>query len=361
MIVCTNCHRPLPDEGHPFRCPTCGGLLDFAAPFHFDPSQVDAGQPGIWRYRHTFELPEAAPVITLGEGQTPLVWAEAFERQVAFKLEFLNPSASFKDRGSAVLLSSLCSQGVDAAVEDSSGNAGASFAAYAGRAGVEATVYVPESASGPKRDQIAAYGARVIAVPGPRSRAAEAVLQAVEQGAVYASHAYLPWHLAGYATCAYELVDQLGEGPGSVLVPAGQGGFLLGLSRGFKALKNAGVIEHLPVLVGVQARACAPLWAVSRYGHEGLSWVAEGPTVAEGIRILRPLRGDAVLREVEAGGGLFVSVEEDEILSGRDQLARKGFYVEATSAVVWDALAQTAGQIRDPVVAILTGSGLKST
>ncbi len=230
------------------------------------------------------------------------------------------------------MVSFLASRKVRAAVEDSSGNAGASFAAYAARAGIQARVFVPETASGPKRSQIEAYGAEVTPVPGPRSNAAQAVIQAAEKGTAYASHAYLPFNLPGYATVAYEIYEQLGQAPGTLVSPVGQGGLLLGASRGFAALKKAGLIRNLPRLVGVQARACAPLWALSSYGPDGLAWVTEAPTLAEGVRVRYPLRGDAVLKAVEESGGQFLVVDEADILPGRDQLARRGFYVEPTSA-----------------------------
>lgn len=360
-IQCSNCGRAYPDEGTPYRCTVCGGLFDFQTLPPFDPALKGREKTGIWKYRHTLRLPEDAPEITLGEGSTPLVFAEAFGKQVAFKCEYLNPSGSFKDRGSAAILSFLAAKGVTSAVEDSSGNAGASFAAYAARAGVKARVYVPEAASGPKRKQIEAYGADVIPVPGPRSNAAEAVLKAVEEGAVYASHAYLPFNIPGYATAAYEIYEQLGQLPGSVIVPAGQGGLALGLRRGFDAIKAA--TEKTgggPLLFAVQARACAPLWAVSQYGAAGLGWVTEGQTLAEGVRVSKPLRGDAVLQAVETSGGGFLAVDEGAILRGRDELAGRGFYVEPTSAIVWDALEQVATQAPEPVVVVLTGSGLKS-
>jgi threonine synthase len=237
---------------------------------------------------------------------------------------------------------------VDSAVEDSSGNAGASFAAYAARAGLKARVYVPDSASGPKRAQIEAYGAEVVRIMGPRSNTAEAVRRAADDGAVYASHAYLPFNLPGYATIAYELAEQLGEAPGTVITPAGQGGLLLGIARGFEALLKAGVIERMPVLVGVQARACAPLWALLSYGRAGLAWVAEANTLAEGIRISFPLRGDAVLETLSQHKGTILAVDEEEILPGRKALASMGFYVEPTSAVVWGALEQISDQAAEP-------------
>ncbi len=358
-VVCTNCGRPYPEEATPYRCPTCGGVFDFTGLPPFDPGLVDNNLPGIWRYRHTFYEPATLPIVTLGEGNTPLVWAGAFDRQVAFKLEYLNPTGSFKDRGSAPMVSFLAAQGVSTAVEDSSGNAGSSFAAYAARAGIAARVYVPDYASGPKRTQIQAYGAELVRILGPRSNASQAVRRAADQGAIYASHVFLPFGLAGFATLAYELVDQLGELPGSILMPVGQGSLLLGMARGFEALKAAGVTGTVPQFIGVQALACAPLFAVSTAGAAGLRWVTEGPTLAEGIRIKRPERGDVVLKAVEASGGRFIAVDEPDIMPGRDRLARLGLFVEPTSAVVWPALAQVAASAPEPIVVILTGSGFK--
>ena len=358
-VSCTRCGRAYPPDGVPYCCPACGGLYDFQSTLPFDPAQVDRSLPGIWHYRHTFGLaPESEPV-SLGEGNTPLVWAEAFGRKIAFKCEFLNPSGSFKDRGSTVIATRLKSQGVTEVVEDSSGNAGASLAAYAARAGIKARIFVPESASGPKRRQIEAYGAELVPIPGSRSDVAEAVRKVADAGGAYASHAYLLFNLPGYATAAYEIVEQLGQMPGAVVVPAGQGGFLLGLARGFDALCVAGNSNIRPMMVGVQARACAPLWAMFTAGGEGPGLVAENRTLAEGVRVRYPLRGDAVLKAVAASHGCMCAADEQEILPARDALARLGFYVEPTSAIVWSALPQMAGKLPDPVVVILTGSGYK--
>jgi threonine synthase len=358
-ISCTNCGRDYPSDGVPYCCPTCGGLYDFSAALHSDSAQVDRSLPGIWRYRHTFGLAPDLEPVSLGEGNTPLVWAQAFGRRVAFKCEYLNPSGSFKDRGSTVIATWLKAHGVAEAVEDSSGNAGASFAAYAARAGMRARIFVPESASGPKRRQIEAYGAELVPVSGARSDVADAVRGEAEKGAAYASHAYLPFNLPGYATAAYEIFEQLGQMPGAVVVPAGQGGLLLGLERGFAALRVAGNLNMWPMMIGAQARACAPLWAMFTAGGEGLGFVAENPTLAEGVRVLHPLRGEAVLAAVTASRGFMVAVDEQEILPARDALAHLGFYVEPTSAIVWSALAQMQGKLPDPVVIILTGSGYK--
>lgn len=360
-IRCTSCRRLYPEQGVPYRCPTCGGLFDFVETPAFDPAQVEKDQPGVWRYRHALGLPADAPQLTLGEGNTPLVQRHVFGREVAFKLEFPNPTGSYKDRGAATLVSFLLSRGVQAAVEDSSGNAGAAFAAYAAVAGIQAKVFAPDSASAPKRRQIEAYGTEVARILGPRSNAAQAVLRAVEQGAVYASHAYLPHVLPGYATLAYELVEQLGAAPGAVILPVGQGNLLLSIGRGFESLLRSRQIERLPRLVGVQAMACAPLWALYRYGAAGLAWATEGETLAEGVRVRHPARGDAVMQLIARQQGILTAVEEADILPGREQLARLGFYVEPTSAIVWNALEQLIDQLPQPIVVVLTGSGLKAS
>ncbi len=360
-ISCSNCGRAYPPNGLPYRCPTCGGLYDFHTPLPFDLAQVDWSQPGIWRYRHTFGLSPDSEPVSLGEGSTPLLWAEVFGRKVAFKCEFLNPSGSFKDRGSAVITAWLQLRGINEAVEDSSGNAGASFAAYAARAGIKARVFVPESASGPKRRQIEAYGAELVPVPGSRTDVAEAARAEADGGTAYASHTYQPFNLPGYATAAYEIFEQLGNKmPGAVVLPAGQGGLLLGLVCGFDALRIArNSNNNTPRIIGVQARACAPLWAMFTAGSAGVGLVAENRTLAEGVGVRYPLRGDAVLRAVVASHGSMCVVDENEILPGRDALARLGFYVEPTSAIVWSALAQTIRDLPDPVVVVITGSGYK--
>ncbi|HUF37269.1 MAG TPA: pyridoxal-phosphate dependent enzyme [Anaerolineales bacterium] len=320
--------------------------------------------PGLWRYRHAFGLPEGSRSVYLGEGDTPLVTRETELGEVAFKLEYLNPTGSHKDRGTAVLAALLKARGVQEVVEDSSGNAGASLAAYAAAAGFNARIFIPDYASGPKRDQIEAYGAQVTRILGARSDVAEAVRRAAEAGTVYASHAHLPQFQTGFATIAYELCEQLGKAPGSVVMPVGQGGLLLGIAHGFTNLHHAGLIDRVPSLVGVQAMACAPLWAVFTMGAAGLQWVTEGVTAAEGVRIRNPVRGDQVLRAVVDSGGSFASVEEDRIPPARAALAQMGLYVEPTSAIVWDALRQlhqtgALASAGGPVVAVLTGSGLK--
>lgn len=344
----------------PYRCPNCGGYYDYTDSPTIDLDRVDLDDDSIWRYRHTFGLPLETTKISLGEGNTPLIWSEVRHHDVAFKLEYLNPTGSFKDRGASILISLCTFRGVTSVLDDSSGNAGASLAAYAARAGIKAKIYVPDYSSGPKQDQIEIYGGEIIKVKGSRSNTAEAVIKAIDQESVYASHAYLPFGLVGFSTIAYELHHQMDEMPGTIICPVGNGTLLLGIGRGFVSLKQAGLIDSVPKLVGVQSRACAPLWALYNFGPAGLDLVTEGETLAEGIRVIHPIHGDALFHLVEEIGGSFISVEEDQILPGRDQLAHHGLYVEPTSAVVWPALNQILDIMPDPIIVILTGSGFKS-
>lgn len=357
MFICTSCQRPYPDDQLPYLCPACGGVFDMAGYPELDHARFPPSGAGIWRYQGSFDFPENAPLITLGEGNTPLVWDEVAGQKVAYKCEHLNPTGSFKDRGSPLLVSYLVSRGVQSAVEDSSGNAGASFAAYAARAGITARVFVPGYTAGPKREQISAYGARVVPIPGSRADTARAVLDAVEAGEVYASHAYMPFGLPGMATLAYELFEELGNAPGTILLPVGHGSLLLGVGRGFMALRAAGLIGELPRMIAVQSAYCAPLWAA--FHDKDQPW--SGETRAAGVRIVQPVRKTAVLEMIKRMNGTVLIVQERELAAGRKSLAGRGFHVEYTSALVWDAIRQSAGQTPEPLVAILTGTGLKET
>jgi len=359
-IICTNCGRDYPTSGNPYRCLVCGGLYDYKDPIILESEKIDPSQPGIWRYRHTFNIDHDVTPISLGEGATPLIRTQIFGHAVAIKCEHLNPTGSFKDRGSSLIASILRSRNVDKYLEDSSGNAGASMAAYSARGGISLKVYVPENSSGIKRKQIEAFGAELHPVKGNRSEVAVAARTSADSGEVYASHAYLPYNIPGYATTAYEIYEQLGNGtPGTVILPVGQGGLLIGVARGFEALKSAGMISKVPALVGVQARACAPLWSIFTGGLDGLRFATDGPTLAEGVRVWQPIRGDAVLKEIRSSSGKMIAVDERDIQVGVKKLAQRGFYVEPTSAIIWSALEQCVDECEAPVVVILTGSGYK--
>lgn len=360
---------------------TDGGLLRWPDQRPYDATAVDAAAPGIWRYRSTLGLPDEARRVTLGEGGTPLVraalggatqgGATQGGAEIAYKLEFAQPTGSYKDRGFAALFSALASEGVTDVVEDSSGNAGASAAAYGAAAGIGVTLFVPRAAAdGVRVAQARAYGAIIDAEAPTRAAAAERACAAAEAGAVYASHVYQPMYLVGLQTIAYELFEQLGGAPDDVVVPVGHGGLLLGLALGFDALLAGGHITRLPRLHGVQAAAAAPLADAFASGAGAPMPLPHPPTAtsAGGIAIGDPPRGAAVLAAVRRSRGTLSALAEDDITSAQASLARRGWYVEATSAVVAPLAERLAerlatGLARERssgvVVAVLTGSGLK--
>jgi threonine synthase len=226
-------------------------------------------------------------------------------------------------------------------------------------------VLVPESASYPKIAQIAACGADVVTIRGSRQDVADAAL-AMSREIFYASHNLQPFFAEGTKTLAYELWEQLGfRAPDSVVMPVGYGANVLGCDRGFSELLRNREIARMPRLYGVQAANCAPYYAAFQAGVEHFTPVPVSPTVAEGIASSKPVRMREVLAPVRASGGEIVAVTEDEIVRALAGLARKGFYVEPTSAAAAAGLSQliARGAIKqgETTVLVLTGTGLKAS
>jgi threonine synthase len=361
-FVCTTCGKAYTLDSRDWHC-TCGGLFDFRSVPPFDARQIDTKDHSLWRYRALLPLDPAWQPVTLGEGGTSLLSFEWEGWPLHLKLESIAPSGSFKDRGASVLVTALRGLGIDRLVEDSSGNAGASLAAYTARAGIQCEVCVPGSTSGPKRAQMVAHGAEVIEIKGRREYAALAAWAAAAHGAYYASHVHSPYFLAGIETLAYELWEQLDRhAPSAVVIPTGNGTLLLGIYRGFQRLQQAGLIAAVPRLVAVQAAACAPIHRAFLAGTEAPEQVTPAPTVATGIAIGKPIRGRQILAAVRATRGTVVSVTEDEIETTGRRLARHGLYVERTSATAVAALEALREVLpaEGPIVVPLTGHGLKT-
>jgi threonine synthase len=339
-LDCSTCHRSFPLWGRRWRC-ECG------EPLTWNGGAATGIAPGAGVWRHASLLPpvEEAARVTLGEGGTPLLGSH--------KLEHLSPTGSFKDRGACVVASCLVQMGVERAVVDSSGNAGAAMAAYLAAARIAAVVFAPADASPAKLKQIAAYGARLELVDGSRAEVTRrAQAWAERTGDYYASHLWSPFFSPGMRTIAAELA-QAGA-LGGVIAPAGSGSVLIGLHAGFRLLREAGAIAALPPLFGVQSQACDPLAAAFDDREPSCS----GETIAEGIRIAAPPRAAEVLRAVRESGGALLTVDDAEIAAAAAALARRGVLVEPTAAV-GEAGRRKLGLDTDPVV-ILTGSGLKA-
>ncbi|MCL2296865.1 MAG: threonine synthase [Proteobacteria bacterium] len=367
MLICEHCAVSYTTETPRWRC-DCGGTLRLEFSARFDLAvlreRTPSMLPGLWRYAEALPVP-VADAISLGEGLTPLLPLAGPWGNAHFKLDFMMPTGSFKDRGSALMISQLKRWGVTEIIEDSSGNAGASIAAYCARAGIKAHVFVPAQTSAGKAMQIALYGARLAKIAGTREDTSAAALDAA-QNIFYASHNRSPYFIHGVKTLAFELWEQLGfRAPDAVIVPAGNGSLVLGCHIGFSELRNADMIARLPRIIAVQAARCAPLARAWQQWMNDPVPVNKGDTIAEGIATAVPIRGRAVLAAVRETNGLFVTVEEHEILERLKAVALAGLYIEPTSAVALAALTKLRAQgelgADDTVVVELTGSGLKAT
>lgn len=356
---CIRCGAPYPASTHLWRC-RCNGLFELDERLPFDPHTIRYELKSLWRYRAMIPVVDEPPV-SLGEGLTPLIPLAIQDVQFLCKLEFLAPTGSFKDRGTTVLVSALRSWGIGEVVEDSSGNAGASLAAYCAYAGIRCRLYVPKHASGAKLAQIKAYGAKLIPVEGPRENSARAAQEA-SKTSYYASHAYHPLILEGMKTFAYELWEQLDhQCPDAILFPTGHGTLLLGAYRGFVDLQGAGLIDEIPRLIAVQSRNCAPLYAAFERGMDDVpSDMQSSDTIAEGIRIVRPTRARAILEAIRQTRGEVLTVSDEAILQAQKMLAHRGLYTEPTSAVAVAGLLQWTRRPKGTIVIPLTGSGLKT-
>lgn len=316
-----------------------------------------------WRYAAALPLSIGRPV-TLGEGCTPLLPFDVDGVPLSVKPEWLNPTASFKDRGTSVMMSVLAAQGVTAMLEDSSGNGGSSVAAYAAAAGIRATILAPESTSPAKIQQSRAHGATVELVPGDRQATAD---EAIRRSAstVYASHNWHPYFLQGTKLLAYEIWEDLGfRAPDAVVLPAGAGSLVLGCHLGFGELLRSGAIGHRPRLLVAQPAHCAPLVAAFAAGAPAVTAGRWQPTVAEGTAIAAPVRDREVLAAIRASAGDLTAVAEADIAPATFELARRGLYAEPTSAIVLPAIREflRRGTLRrgETTVAVLTGSALKA-
>ena len=360
-IKCTACGHPS-ENLLDYKCQKCGNPLDLRLNIAFDTKGVRKRVHGVWRYTKFFPYVKTSDIVTLGEGWTPLV---KFSKNVYFKLEGLNPTGSFKDRGSTVLISAIHKH-VKAyggfISEDSSGNAGASIAAYAACAGIKAKIYVPENVSGPKLNQIMFYGAEVVKVQGSRIHVAEEA-QKPESGKFYVGHIFHPVFRDGIRSLAYEIAEQLGwTAPERVYLPVSAGTLLLGVINGFRHLAESNVIENMPKIVACQTRQVSPLY--HRVKNLPYTPPEKVTSLADALVSTNPPLLEVMVKALSETGGDAVMVEEDEILAAFRELAGLGFFVEPSSAVAYAAykrqMEKGEAARGEKTVIVLTGTGLKT-
>ena len=320
--------------------------------------------PGvIERYRQFLPVSPGTPVITLHEGNTPLVpaprLAEATDPslRIFLKCEGFNPTGSFKDRGMTMAISKAVESGSRAVICASTGNTSASAAAYAARAGIRAFVMVPKGAVAiGKLSQAAIHGATVLVMDGNFDQALSIVTQIAERHPVTLVNSLNPFRLEGQKTGAFEVVDQLGRAPDYHLIPVGNAGNISAYWRGYREYHRAGIAKELPKMVGFQAAGAAPIYE---------NRVIEEPrTVATAIKIGNPASWGPALEAVKDSRGWIDIVTDEEILRAYRMLAREeGIFMEPASAATVAGLIKSvkAGRFEpgSTLVLTLTGHGLK--
>jgi threonine synthase len=359
--ICSKCRKTIDVTTQKAKC-HCGGLwkLDYKPP-KFDLSLIAHHTWSIFRYRAFMPLEdEQWRKISLGEGMTPMI---QFDNNVMLKMDYFMPTLSFKDRGAAVLIAHCKSIGVDSVVQDSSGNAGNSVAAYCGKAGIDCEIFVPEGTSPKKIDMIRSHNARVNIVPGNRDNCANVCRSKVDtEGKYYANHVYNPFFYEGTKTYIYEVYEQLHRIPANIFVPLGNGTLFIGIVKALEELLESAVIEKMPRIVAVQSEYCDPFVKAVLTGEKHPVAVTPKPTMAEGIAIGVPMRGDEILDYTYKYNIEMITAPENKILEARMALAAKGVYCEHTTAATYAAYlkyCELKGQTSDCLIP-MCGAGLKS-
>lgn len=360
-FICTKCGRKEAVTTRAAHC-ACGGLWRLAyEPPKFDLAEIDRNEWSLFRYRRFLALDdESWRGVSMGEGMTPVV---RLDDDVLLKMDYFMPTLSFKDRGAATLIAHCKSIGVQQVVQDSSGNAGNAVAAYCARSGIGCEIFVPEGTSPKKIDMIRAHGAVCTVVPGTRNHCADVCREKVErEGVYYANHVYNPFFYEGTKTYIYEVFEQLGRIPASLVIPVGNGTLFLGAMYALEHLFNSGVIDRFPQIIALQSQNCDPLLRAAEHGKTEPEAVMPAPTIAEGIAIGKPMRGREILTLAEKHGVHFIHAPEEQILSARATLAEKGIYCEHTTAANYAAYLEYCrvyGKTSDTLIT-MCGAGLKS-
>lgn len=388
---CSLCGQEYAPGEITYTCPKDGGNVDILLDYAFIKEKY---QPEDIASRTDFSLWRYLPLLPVAEPpghSTPLHavgWTPVFElprlaeklglRKLWLKDESRNPSASFKDRASAVVIARSLEIKAEVVVTASTGNAGAALAGMAAAIGQKAVIFAPRSAPPAKVAQLLIFGARVILVDGTYDDAFDLAIKAADQFGWYCRNTgYNPFTAEGKKTAAIEIWewwvkvhsdwhDKIGEAADhaalTIFVPVGDGNIISGLHKGFKDLRELGWIKRLPRIIGVQAQGSAAINNAFHAGGESIQPVS-ARTIADSISVDLPRDGVRALRAARETGGTYISVTDEEILKAIAELGTLGVFAEPAGAAAYAGLVKAAGSsvvgADDPILVLNTGSGLK--
>lgn len=388
---CSLCGTEYSPEEITYTCPKDGGNLDVVLDYEmlktkYKPDDIlSRNDASLWRYLPLLPVkePEAAETTLRGVGGTPVFKLTGLAEKLGLqnlwlKDESRNPTASFKDRASAIVVARAQEIEAEVVVTASTGNAGAALAGMSAAVGQKAVIFAPKSAPPAKVAQLLIFGAKVILVEGTYDDAFDLTIQCAEEFGWYCRNTgYNPFTAEGKKTAAFEIWEwwqsahekwhaEFGEDldhpPLTVFVPVGDGNIISGIHKGFKDLYELGWLARIPRLIGVQAEGSA---AISNAFHGNIETITSvsAKTIADSISVDLPRDGVRAVRAAKETGGSYVNVSDEEILSAIAELGKAGIFAEPAGAAAYAGLVKAAatGVVRseDPILVLNTGSGLK--
>jgi len=365
-----------------YTCPKDGGNLDIVLDYQtlkeqFTPNRfMSLPEASLWRYLNLL------PVHDPGGKKTPLRnagWTPVYKpirlakklglKNLWVKDESPNPTASFKDRASAVVVARAAEIGAEVIVAASTGNAGAALAGTAAAVGAKAVIFAPRTAPPAKIAQLLVFGARVLLVDGTYDQAFDLSLQASDEFGWYNRNTgFNPFTAEGKKTAAFEIWEQVirslpeGNNPLTIFIPVGDGNIISGVHKGFKDLEALGWLTQMPRIIGVQSEGSA---AVANAFHKGVEVIkaVQANTLADSISVNLPRDGVRALRAAKETGGTYLTVPDEDILTAIAELGRVGIFAEPAAATAYAGLVKAVGNDiltpDDPALVLSTGSGLK--
>ncbi len=362
---CGRKHKPHEIERLPIPRCECGSAVDAEYDYKSIQKVILRDEfmrymPTHWKYWAFMPVKDLSKKITMGEGGTPLLENKRLGKngRLLIKYEAANPTGSFKDRGSSLEITKALEFKKRKVALASTGNMGASIAAYAAFAGLECTVFIPDMVGREKITQIKAYGAETIIVKGDYS----AAMKQAEEYVISHSDSFLtgdyPWRSEGTKTVGFEIADQLyWHVPEYVVVPVGNGTLIWSIYEAFRELALVGITDKIPRMIGVQVENCAPVVHAWENELSEIIPVRNPDTIATAIACGDPIDGLAALRAIRDSCGFATVISDEEALSARNILAKNGIFVEPSGAVAYAGFLKN--ELSGTVVCLATGHGLK--
>jgi threonine synthase len=375
--VCIDCGEEHEAGEHTYTCKKCGGLLEVQYDYAFIKSRLtrevlaERKDFSMWRYKELLPVEEGSALTPLRVGWSPFYRADRLGEVLGLKNLYikddgLNPTASLKDRASAIAVVRAAHAGMNTVACSSTGNAASSLAGNAAAMGLRSFIFVPERAPKGKVAQLLIFGAQVISVKGNYEDTFRLSALAIEKWGWYNRNAAInPYLSEGKKTVSLEIAEQLNfKAPDYVAVSVGDGCTIAGVWKGFKDLHAIGLIDKLPRLISVQASGCYPVNRAFETGQP-IERMEEN-TLADSIAVDVPRNGEKALRAIRESGGLTVNVSDDEILGAMRLLGKtSGVFGEPAGVTGTAGLKKALEEKRIPseatVVSIVTGNGLKDT